>query len=246
MAPTFTPPGSRSTPAILALYVKVGACALAVGADVRRIVVAEELRDGRAFVDALLAADQLVAFAALVELAALVVAAVLFLRFQVVAHRNLPALGDAEPRDGVTAGVAAWFVPVLNLFRPLRVVGDLWRAGERDARLPTLLRVWWAMWVIALLAVLAAWTLLGDAADVGDRQRIDGLRAGASVLSAIAAALAIAVVVRVSARQEERAAATGAPRSARPTVESDGLPRRSEGGLAVIREDELDRPDRSR
>ncbi|MDQ3632714.1 MAG: DUF4328 domain-containing protein, partial [Actinomycetota bacterium] len=168
----------------MALYVKVGACALAIGADARRIVVAGRLEDGRALVDALLSADQLVALATLLEFVAFLVAAVLFLRWQVVAHRNLPALGDADPRAGVAAGVAAWFVPPVNLFRPLQVVGDLWRAGERGAAVPALLRVWWVVWLVALAAVVAAWTLLGQAGDVDERQRIDALRAGATALSA--------------------------------------------------------------
>jgi hypothetical protein len=236
VAPAYTSPGSRSTAAILALYVKVGACFLAIGADARRIVVAGELEDGRVLVDALLGADQLVTFAALLELLALVVAAVLVLRWQVTAHRNLPALGDAEPRFGVGSGVASWFVPGVNLVRPLQVVGDLWRAGERGAAVPALLRAWWAAWVVALLAVVAAWTLLGEAEDVADRQRIDALRAGATALSALAAGLAIAVVARTTSRQERRAVAVGAPRAV-PATE----PRRddrTEGGLRVVSEDE--------
>lgn len=240
MTPTYTPPGSRATAAILALYVKVGACSLAIGADVRRILVAEELEDGTALVDALLGADQLVLFAALVELLALVVAAVLFLRWQVVAHRNLAALGDREPRVGVAAGVAAWFVPGVNLFRPPQVVGDLWRAGERSAKTPALFRAWWIAWLVAVVAVVAAWALLGDAADVAERQRIDALRAAATALSAIAAGLAIAVVSRATRRQETRALAVAAPRAA-PQADppSEGS---SEGGLRVVSEEHARSP----
>ena len=239
MTPTYTPPGSRSTAAILALYVKVGACLLALGADARRILVAGELGQGRTQVDDLLAADQLVTFASLLELLALMVAAVLFLRWQAVAHRNLPALGDREPRDTVAAGLASWFVPGLNLVRPVRVVADLWRAGERTLATPTLLRVWWALWLGALVAVVAAWTLLGDAADAAERQRIDALRAGATALSGVAAALAIAVVARTTARQEQRALAVGAPREA-PAVRAREDP--DEGGLRVVSEEQAKRP----
>jgi len=239
VAPTYAPLGSRSTAAILALYVKVGACLLAVGADARRIVVAQRLEDGRVLVDVLLGADQLVMLASLLELVTFVVAAALFLRWQVTAHRNLPALGEAAPRVGVIAGVAAWFVPVVNLVRPLRVVQDLWRAGARGASAPALLRLWWIAWLAALIGVLAAWVLLGDAADVAERQRIDGLRAAATALSAIAASLALAVVFRTTRRQEARAAAIGAPRAATPVNTRDGSV--SEGGLRVISEDQARR-----
>lgn len=241
MTQTYTSPGSRSTAAILALYVKVGTCLLAVGADVRRIVVAGDLEAGRALVDELLAADQLVTLAALLELAALAVAGVFFLRWQVAAHRNLTVLGEPEPRTGVRAGVASWFVPGLNLFRPLQVVGDLWRAGDRRAALPALLKVWWVAWIAAVFAVLAAWLLLGDAADVAERQRIDALRAGATALSAIAAGLAIAVVERTTRRQEERAAEVGAPRA--PAAGPEGGAEVTEGGLRVVSEEQARPPE---
>ena len=243
MPPTFTALGSQSTPAILALYVKIGTCVLAIGADARRIVVAERLQDGRLLVDALLAADRLVLLASLLELAAFAAAAVLFLRWQVVAHRNLPALGEPEPRVGVGAGVAAWFVPVVNLLRPLQVVGDLWRAGERGTSVPAIFRVWWIAWLVALAAVVAAWTLLGDAADVAERQRIDALRAGATALSAAAAGLALAVVSRTTRRQEARALALDAPRAAPPEARSDETA--APGALRVVSEEHArrSRPD---
>jgi len=238
--PKFTELGSRSTPAILALYVKVGTCLVAIGADVGRIVVAQRLGDGRVLVDALLSADRLVLLASLLELAAFGGAAVLFLRWQVAAHRNLPALGNPEPQFEVGAGVAAWFVPLVNLLRPLQVVGDLWRAGERGGAVPVLLRVWWAAWLVALAAVVAAWTLLGEAADVGERQRIDALRAGATALSAGAAGMAIAVVSRTTRRQEARALALDAPRTpASPATKRDQTA--SPGGLRVVSEEQAQR-----
>jgi len=240
--PTYTPLGSRSTTAILALYVTIGACLLAVGADARRIVVAQRLEDGRVLVDALLVADQLVTLANRLEVIAFVVAAALFLRWQVAAHRNLPVLGEPTPPAGVGAGVASWFVPVVNLVRPLRVVEDLWRAGKRGEAAPTLLRVWWIAWVVALVAVLAAWMLLGEAVDVAELQRIDGLRAVVGVLSAFAASLAIAVVSQTTTRQEARAVAIGAPRAV-PSVEARDESA-SEGGLRVLSEEQARRSQR--
>lgn len=238
MTPTYSSPGSRAAAAILALYVGAGACLLAIGGDVRRIVIAQDLEDGRALVDALLAADQLVSVATLLALVTFVAAAVFFLRWQVAAQRNLPALGEPRPRASVGAGVAAWFVPGVNLFRPLQLVGDLWRAGERGAALPLLLRIWWIAWLTALAAVAAAWLLLGDASDVAERQRIDGLRAVATALAALAAGLTIVVVTRTTNRQETRAIETGAPRPvAAPPPAADV----SEGGLRVVSEEQARR-----
>lgn len=233
MQATYATPGPRSAAAIVALYVKVGACVLAIGADVRRIVVAGRLDDGRALPDDLAAADQLVRFGTLVELVAFLVAAGLFLRWQVRAQRNLTALGGGP--QSVGAGVAIWFVPGLNLVAPRRLVASLWRAGAPDRPLPRLVGAWWVAWVVALLSVIAVWTLFGEAADVAERQRIDTLRAVATALSALAAGLAIAVVASTTARQEERATETGAPRAARGDDDDGG---RTEGGLRVLTEDE--------
>jgi len=200
VAPTYTPLGSRSSAAIVALYVAVGASVLAVGADVRRIVVAQRLEDGRVLVDALLGADQLVTLASGLEVLAFLVAAALFLRWQAATRRNC-RLGETPSR------IAVWLVPVVNL--------------------------------VAFLAIVAASLLLGDAADVAELQRMDGLRAAAGALAALAASLAIAVVSRTTNQQEARAVAIGAPRAAPPTeTREQSAP---EGGLRVLTEEQARR-----
>ncbi len=111
--PAAVPAASRATPAILALYVKVGACLLAIGADVRRIVVAGELRDGRVLVDQLLGADQLVTVATVLEVVALVVAAVLVLRWALAVRAAARALAGVSPWSAdarVRRVMRAWFV----------------------------------------------------------------------------------------------------------------------------------------
>lgn len=204
MAPTYTPLGSRSSAAIVALYVAVGASVLAVGADVRRIVVAQRLEDGRVLVDALLGADQLVTLASGLAVLAFLVAAALFLRWQAAARRNRRALGETPSR------MAAWLVPMVGL--------------------------------AAFSAIVAPSLFLGDAADVAELQRIDGLRAAAAALAALAASLAITMVSRTTSRQEARAVAIGAPRAApRTEAREQSVP---EGGLRVITEEQARRSQR--
>jgi hypothetical protein len=231
---TYTPPGPRSTAAILALYVGVGACALGIGADARRIVVAGRLGDGRSLPDDLAAADQLVALATLVGIVAFVVAATLFLRWQATGLGNLPVLGDPAP-PGVGEGLAAWFVPGVNLVRPRTVMGAVWRAGDPERPLPRMLGAWWTSWLVAVLAVILAWTVFGQAADVGARERIDALRAAATPRMAVAAGLAIVVVTGTTARQDDRARAVGARRAAPPEGDEDTP---SAGRLQVLTEAE--------
>ncbi|MCW3012240.1 MAG: hypothetical protein JWO90_2644 [Solirubrobacterales bacterium] len=204
MAQTYTPPGSRANAAILALYVKVGACLLGIGADVGRITTANGLQEGTLLVDDLLGADRLVVIATLLELLALVVALALVLRWALVVRGNRGVLGGAPPRLGVLT--AAWIAVA-----------------------------------VATVAVLVSWTLLGEADDVADRRRIDGLRAGATALSAVAAGLVIAAVSRVTRRQEERAAAVDPPRAAAPVAAAEEGT--SEGGLRVVSEEQARRPE---
>ncbi len=55
---------------------------------------------------------------------------------------------------------------------------------------PAVQRALWPVLALAALAVGVTWLALGDAADVADRERIDALRAAATLLSAGAAGLA--------------------------------------------------------
>lgn len=203
MGGTSTAPGSRSTAAILALYVLVGACVLAIGADVRRILVARDLRAGRAAVDALLSADQLVRLATVLLALAAVVAAVLVGRWLGVARRDAGVLGGLSSPGAVRAAAV--------------LVG------------------------LAALAQLLAWTVLGPATDVADRERIDALRAGATLLAAVAAGAVILAVARETAGQDARAHAAGIPRT------PERLPRdrtgAAGGGLPVVSEEQARRRD---
>lgn len=193
---TYTAPGSRSTAAILALYVKVGACFLAIGADVGRIFTARGLQDGDLLVDDLLGADRLVTLATITEGLALVVALALVGRWWLVVRGNRPVLGALPRLPVVTAALVAV--------------------------------------TVALVAVTLSWTVLGSAEDVGDRERIDALRALATALSAAATGLVIAAVAQVTRAQEQRALAVDAPRTPARIRRAEEEP--EEGGLQVVSE----------
>jgi hypothetical protein len=55
---------------------------------------------------------------------------------------------------GVSAGwaVASWFVPILNLWKPLVALRELWQSSSRtaegmSARAPSYLWLWWSGWL---------------------------------------------------------------------------------------------------
>ena len=154
---------------------------------------------------------------ALLALAAWVLAVVLFIRWFRRAYRNLRAVGGLQRyREGWTIG--AWFVPILNLFRPKQLTNDIWRGSdpatpwrESDAteRVPPLVQWWWglflASWWLGSRATLAS--LSGDSAR--SLRSADGYSIASDVLDVAAALLAIALVRAVTARQTARAVARG-------------------------------------
>ena len=132
---------------------------------------------------------------------------VTFLMWFSRAYSNLPALGMAERRYGQGWSIGAWFVPILNLFRPKQIANDTWRAGEQVAHLPALLNWWWALWLVSSIADNISFraSLRGDTAM--ELQATAAAALVSDVLTIPAGLLAIGAVRMITRRQEERAAA---------------------------------------
>jgi hypothetical protein len=150
------------------------------------------------------------------------------------AYLNLPALGARRLRFRPWWAVGAWLVPVFSLFRPKQVLDDVWRASDADLppdqgdtwrRRPVaeLLGWWWLAFLASVLvrsittdAVHAAadLMLLGLLPERFDRfQPSAGMQIVADLLTVVCGLLALRVVRRTTARQQDRAtrlAATGA------------------------------------
>ncbi len=165
-------------------------------------------------------AHLLVAGAALLQTVALVACAAVFLvwfhRVRVNAEVFSPE--GHEMRRGWT--VWGWFVPVVNLWFPRRIAGDVWRASVRPGHGEALLNLWWAMWLGSwALGRLASTSYDGafdpDATDVTTAAQAAGLAMGADAFDAVAAVVAAWFVLRLSTLQHreavERAAAAPAP-----------------------------------
>ena len=150
------------------------------------------------------------------------------------AYLNLPALGARRLRYRPWWAVGAWLLPVFSLFRPKQVLNDIWRASDPDLPpeqaatwrkrpVAELLGWWWLAFATSILvrsittdAVHAAadFMLLGLLPEQLDRfQPSAGMQVLADLLTVLCGLLALRVVRRTSARQDERAtrlAATGA------------------------------------
>ena len=88
------------------------------------------LRDDGSNFNAVAASSDRIAIAALIMIVIYLIGAVIFLFWLRRAYGNLDAL-HARRRYGKGWSIGAWFVPILNLFRPKQIANDIWRgSGE--------------------------------------------------------------------------------------------------------------------
>ncbi len=131
------------------------------------------------------------------------------------AYRNLPALGAQGLRFSPRWAAGAWFVPILNLFRPYQVVGEAWTASDPQERsstletrarrtVPGLILAWWLLFIISSVAGNVVGRLGAISSTLAQTLAADWLLVASNVLDIVAAALAVLVIRRLDARQEAR------------------------------------------
>jgi hypothetical protein len=128
------------------------------------------------------------------------------------ATRNVPALGAEAPEFSPAWAIGWWLIPFANLVQPGRVVRQAWRAA--DPRVPpgrsaawrrmdgsSAILAWWIVWVLAGIASVLAWRAdYGATLDDRIGEAITELLA--TVALVVAAGFAIAVVYRLTVRQD--------------------------------------------
>jgi hypothetical protein len=100
-----------------------------------------------------------------------------------------------------------WFVPIVSLWFPRRIMLDIWDASSpAGTRAPhVLVNAWWAVWLVALFTSREDFGTF-DRADSADRIRDGVVQVLLSDVTDIAAAvLAILVVLRLTRMQQEKA-----------------------------------------
>lgn len=144
-------------------------------------------------------------------------AIVLFLVWFARCRRNADLLSPGAVRTSVSWAVLAWLLPVFNLWAPRGLVQDVLRAsapsGAATDRSDVMVNVWWAAWTGHAVLYLAG-PPLGYGTSLP-------LLVAAQALDFLAAALVIAVIQRITARQ---AAGLG---PGVPVPVPDGLPHAS-------------------
>jgi hypothetical protein len=156
--------------------------------------------------------DQRQAAVGIIQFLLLIVTAILFIRWFKRAYENVDALGR-ERRYGTGWAIGAWFVPILNLWRPKQIANDIWRASNEradDEGVSPLLTLWWAAFLVANWIYYAAARVSFSAETVDEFRRAAVVYMVADGLDLVAAVLAIWVVRTITARQAaDRAALSG-------------------------------------
>jgi Domain of unknown function (DUF4328) len=149
----------------------------------------------------------------LLQLALFVVAAIVFIRWLRAAYRNADAVAPGVRRYGHGWAIGAWFVPILNLWRPKQIVNDVWRAGAEnpdDDRPSILLLAWWLSWIASTLLGRVAGRAAVDQDTIADLRTADFLYIVSDGWDAIVAVMAITVVRATTRRLDRKAASEGA------------------------------------
>ncbi|MEU6224078.1 DUF4328 domain-containing protein [Streptomyces sp. NPDC047042] len=100
-----------------------------------------------------------------------------------------------------------WFVPVVSLWFPRRIMLDIWDASSpAGTRAPRgLVNAWWTLWLVALFTRRSSFSPF-DRADTADEIRSAvGQVLFSDVADIVAAVLAILVVLRLTRMQNEKA-----------------------------------------
>ena len=155
------------------------------------------------------------AITGILKLVVYILSAIFFLMWLHRAYKNLRALG--APRTEHTPGfaVGSFFIPIISLFIPYRVVKEAWIKSEPQAGEPgtvygnssggtSLIGWWWGVWLVANF--LGQVSLRASEPGVSyDAQFFNlKLELAANAFSLAAAVLAILVVKGIDARQTVR------------------------------------------
>jgi F0F1-type ATP synthase assembly protein I len=158
------------------------------------------------------ASDHRQAVMGVIQIGLVVVTAIVFIRWFRRAYENVEALGG-ERRFGAGWAIGAWFVPILNLWRPKQIANDLWRTSDpdhpnenrADAPVSSVLSLWWILFLVSNWISQVAGRIAFSGNTAHELKSSTAAFLFADAVDIIAAVLAITVVLKLTARQEQRA-----------------------------------------
>lgn len=151
-------------------------------------------------------ADSLYAAAGYTQAATFIATAVVylvwFLRVRVNAEVFNP-FGHSKKRAWAGWG---WFVPVVSLWFPRRVMLDIWDASSPAGTRAShwLVNAWWTLWLVSLLTSRVGYSTYSDSETAEEIRDAVGQVLVSDVTDIAAAVLALLVVLRLTRMQHEK------------------------------------------
>lgn len=149
----------------------------------------------------------------LLYFAFLIAELIVFLMWLYAAHVNLTRLGARGLRFSSGWAVGYFFIPILNLFRPVQAMQEIWKASAPDSldghawqHQPGAARIgfWWACWLISTFVGNIAAPMELSARDVETFRGGVVLSMVSTVFSILAGLLSIAVIRGITIRQRRK------------------------------------------
>ncbi len=152
---------------------------------------------------------------------------ILFLMWVHRAYKNLPALKAQHLEFSPGWAVGYFFIPILNLFYPYRVMKEIWRKSDPEFEDPDhylspptgvsiIIPLWWGAWLASTFVDRIVFRLLLGERDPAKLFYLAQLGIASSLLNIVSCVLAILVVREINARQEARALRFLAPQTPPP------------------------------
>lgn len=130
-----------------------------------------------------------------------IVGLILFLSWFYRKYKNLYVFDKSQMRCTPGWAVGYWFVPILNLMRPIQCVYDIWRGGALDGEPPKgnpLFGFWWATWLTS-----------GVMGQIATAMPESSIYIASNLLDLLLVVLTIAVIRALAARQDRKAQSLG-------------------------------------
>lgn len=126
---------------------------------------------------------------------------IMFIRWFRRAYYNLALLASTESTDGWAAG--AWFIPFYNLYKPKRIMMELYDKTNRILKLDNPkyerrdtgnISIWWLLWIVSNIGtnISTKWYLRAETAE--DFMQSLSISMPMSIMSIIAAILLIFII----------------------------------------------------
>lgn len=212
----------RARNAITWLWVMVGTETLILLVNSRHLRVLEGLERGEALTDQTISTSELsLGLASLVYLVVFIFTAIAFIKWSRRAFYNLQR-STTGLRYTEDWAAAAWFVPLLNLFRPYQIMRELYaRTMQLVGSTAGAAHIgwWWALWITTSVLGQISGRLDMWAEDPGEMIISTQFGVAEALVGIPAAVLALSVVKRYAAMEPMLAAL---PQPAAPRNKDEG------------------------